>query len=366
MTAQGKYTLKENEADARQRLRAFWAGESLGRPAMAVRVKNPSHVPVEWAGPPLTPKQRDLSPEWFAHVAANELHEALYLAEAMPKARVRYGSGLTVVASLAGGDYDYSETTGTSWTHIMHDIYDRPLPLFDPQHPVMQSLRASVNAVCDAAGRQGLVYPPNLLDGLTTLSNLRNSAELCIDVLERPEMVKAWSRALTDIFIACYEDLYQLCLQRGYGEATSWLYAMAEGRMEAVQCDFAVMLSPAMFDEFAMDDLRRVTEYMDYSLYHLDGTCQMRFLDQLASLKKLNGIQWNPEPAALNRSEPQWIEAYRAIRAKGLSLYIFCTVEQAEEITRQIGPDGLFLELPLFETRDQAEQAMRRIERAVK
>lgn len=366
MAEQGKYTLKENEAEARQRLRAFWTGESLGRPALCVRAKDPRYQPTDFDHPELTPKQKDHCPEWHAYLARRELHEELYLAEAMPKARVRYGSGLTVVAALAGGDYEYAESTGTSWTHPIEDIYDRPLPAYDPQHPVMQSLRASVNAVCDAAGSEGMVYPPNLLDGLTTLSNLRTSELLCLDVVERADDVKAWSKALTDIYIACYEDLYQLCVSRGYGETTSWLWAMAEGRMEAVQCDFAVMLSPAMFREFVMGDLGRVIEYTDYSLYHLDGTCQMRFLDQLASLEGLGGIQWNPEPSAASPALPKWIDAFRAIRDKGLSVYVSCTVEEGEQITRELGPDGLFLEFQPFETRDAAEEAIRRIERAVK
>ena len=45
--------------------------------------------------------------------------------------------------------------------------------------------------------------------------------------------------------------------------------------------DFGIMLSPRMFEQFALPDLYRVTEYMAYSLYHLDGTPQMRFLDLL-------------------------------------------------------------------------------------
>ena len=101
---------------------------------------------------------------------------------------------------------------------------------------------------------------------------------------------------MTTVTIEANEWMYELLLENGHGESGSFFTLMAEGRMEAVQCDFAVMLSPAQFEEFVMPSLRRLTEYMDFSMYHLDGVCQMRFLDQLRSLPKLTGIQWNPEP----------------------------------------------------------------------
>jgi len=61
-------------AEARERLRAFWAGGSLGRPAVAIRVTQPGFQPAPWTGPDLTPKQRDLS----AHCrTAAEAEEAI-------------------------------------------------------------------------------------------------------------------------------------------------------------------------------------------------------------------------------------------------------------------------------------------------
>ena len=134
--------------------------------------------------------------------------------------------------------------------------------------------------------------------------------------------------------------------------------------MESVQCDFAVMLSPTMFDQFVMPDLWRATEYFDFSMYHLDGTGQMRFLDLLRTLPKLNGIQWNPEPPA--GSPALWVEAFREIRQRGFCLHIHCpSVDEAVQITKALGPDGLLLVLQQrFKTEAEAEAAIRRIERS--
>jgi hypothetical protein len=175
--------------------------------------------------------------------------------------------------------------------------------------------------------------------------------------------VRRWSDALTTLYTDAYEHFYRLVADLGYGDTTTWLHVMAEGRFEAVQCDFAVMISPGQFDEFVMPDLRRLTEYLDFSLYHLDGTCQLRFLDLLADLPDLHGIQWNPEPDSGPPTE--WLDAFRDIRSRGLSLYVNCpSVGEAAAVTRALGPDGLFIVLPRFETAAEAEAAIAAVERA--
>ena len=355
------YTLKENEAEARTRLQAFWAGESVGRPALLVTAPNPDHQPDEWSGPEMTLKERDLVPEWHAWRCDQDLKGTLYLAEVMPAATIAWGSHLVTVAALAGAGYEY-DTGGSAWTRAIPGLWERPLPRFDPAHPVARSLDGCLRAVAGVVGNRGYVNPIVMLDGMTTLSQLRRPEQLCLDVIERPDDVCHWRDALARIYVDAYEHFYGIVRELGYGDSCTWLGVTAEGRSEAVQCDFAVMLSPAMFERFPLPELRYLTERMDYSLYHLDGTCQMRFLDMLATLPGLNGIQWNPEPPA--GPPTRWIDAFREIRSRGLSLYVGCTVDDAVEITRQIGPDGLCLNLGGLNSRAEAEEAIERIARA--
>jgi len=356
-----RFTLKTNEAEARERLRAFWAGSSMGRPALAITVKNPVHEPKDWAGPAMDRKTLERTPAWHVFRSQQRLASELWLAEAMPSVDLQVGCNLVLLAVLAGGDYQF-DNGGHAWVQPLDDLWQRPLPKFDPDHPLLQDLTQSLDAVARAVDHRGFVNPPVLgVEPMTLLSLLRTPEQLCLDMVENPQQVHAWRDALTDMYCRAYEHFYQVLLAHGYRETSSWLPAMAEGRFEAVQCDFAVMLSPGMFAEFVMPDLRTTTDYVDYSLYHLDGTCQMRFLDQLRTLPKLNGIQWNPEPAAGLRV--QWIDAFRAIRQTGKSLLIpWCeSVAEAVEITKVLGPDGLMLSLPTFDTVDQAEAAIQAI-----
>ncbi len=361
------FALKENEAEARERLRAFWSGRSLGRPALYAVADRPGFVETPfhaWPGGSRAPepsKENDLTPAWHAWRAEQFLASAEFLAEAMPGAVVRWGALITTLAMWAGGDYEYHSESG--WIKRMPDLYERPPFAFDPAAPMTQAMKRCYEGVAQTVESRGYISAPIMLDALTTMSSFRTPPQLCLDCIERPDDVRRVSDNLTTLYLDGYDDFYRMLAAWGYPDTSSWLLCMAESKAEAVQCDFAVMLSPAMFERFALPDLRRVTDYMDYSLYHLDGVCQMRFLDLLCTLPKLNGIQWNPEPPA--GSPALWLDAFRAIRDRGLALYVTCnTVDEALVITRSLGPDGLMLVLPRFASRHEAEQAIREIERA--
>lgn len=336
------------------RLEAFWNRSSIGRPALKVMVATGQPVQAYDGPMPDSLLERDLWPDTHrarTRQAAGDFH---YLAEAMPGHYLVWGSLLTTLAVLAGGEYEYHES---AWIKPIADILDRPLPKFDPASREACMISRAYQAAREGCPDGQFVTPPLMMDGLSTLGMFRGFEELCTDLLDRPDWVKAWSARLTDMYIEIYEHYYR---QLGYERSLCFFGPMAMGRSEGVQCDFAVHLSPAMFEEFALPDLRRTTDYLDRSLYHLDGTCQLRFLDHLRACPKLTGIQWNPETTEL--CPLKWIHAFREIRRRDFCLMISCTVDDALEVTRQIGPDGLFFMLPPFASLDEAHQAIEKFE----
>ncbi len=341
---------KLHDREAIERLRAFWAGSSIGRPALGITFNDPRVTPDPWPGEALEEKERDLLPDWQAWTVRNAIRQQCRYAEAMPGYHVGWGSYLVTLAVLAGGDYVYHDS---AWILPIPDLYARPLPAFDPEHPTAIELTACYRRVIAEVGIDGFVTPPLMMDGLSTLALFRGTEQLCMDMVDCPELVRSWSAALTSMYIDIYEYYYRLIRD---GRSLCFWGPMAEGRSEGVQCDFAVNLSPEMYEEFVYPDLRRVTDYFDYSLYHLDGTCQLRFLDQLRAMPKLNGIQWNPETTA--GSPVLWVDSLREIRRRGFSLMINTTVEEAVALTRELGPDGLFLLLNGISSEAEAEAAI--------
>jgi len=111
----------------------------------------------------------------------------------------------------------------------------------------------------------------------------------------------------------------------------------------------------------AMPALRRWTASLDAALYHLDGVCQLRFLDLICTLPNLRGIQWAAEPGA--GSPVLWIDTFRKLRERGLVLYIGASVDDALTITKALGPEGLFFSIGDFGTVREAEAAIRAFEK---
>jgi len=68
-------------------------------------------------------------------------------------------------------------------------------------------------------------------------------------------------------------------------------------RMGQMQCDLSVMISPEMFNRFAMPELEELCGFLDVPVYHFDGQEPIRRLDSLLSLQNLRAIhavQFNP------------------------------------------------------------------------
>jgi hypothetical protein len=339
--------------EAAHRLEAFWSCASADRPALCVRARDPNYREEPWPGPDPPCKQLDLRPDWQRHLARQRLGRLRHYAESTPELQVAWGSMLVTLPVLAGGDYAYEG--GGAWILPADGVYDRPLPVFDPNTPIARRLTACYDAIREEAGDRAVVCAPLMLDGLTSLAMMRGTDRLVMDLHDRPDDVASWAAAMNRMFVDIYDYYYR---RLGYGWSVCFGGPSGPGPSDALQCDFAVMISPGMFATFVLDDLKRVGAYMSRTLYHLDGVEQMRFLDMLVTIPNLRGIQWNPQTTyarGLSR-----LDDLREIRRRGMALMINChTPEEALELTDALGPEGLFLRFPEFPTPHEAEAAMR-------
>ena len=151
------FSLKQNENDARERLRAFWAGSSLGRPALAVTALKPDADLAAVNAPVQRSLAHDYDPNWHADQATLKLDNTLFLAEAMPSALLDWGKQLVTVAVLAGGDYAYQDEN--AWIRPMSDIWERPLPQFDPTGENCQAMERCLVKVAQTVKGRGFVNP---------------------------------------------------------------------------------------------------------------------------------------------------------------------------------------------------------------
>lgn len=353
---------------AADRLCAYWQGAPLDRPVLRITVKNPTTSSTPWPHQDMGKRECEYGVSWHAHYAAGQVGRMQHLAEAVPLVGLAFADNVGLLPLLAGGDYAYEKGKGHAWVCSWPDVLKSPLPEFHADHPVVRTLTEGLDAACDAAGDQAVVLPMVLgMDAMTTLSLFLGAEELSMVCLEEPEELDAWINAFDELFIRFHKHMTEHLAARSHYVQSSWQHVSAPGTFESLQCDFAVMISPEMFDRFAMPSLKRLSEYLDYSLYHLDGTCQTRFLKNMTRLPRLDGIQWNPEPG---NTIPGWIDTYKWIKDQGWRLHFnhgdMKHVDNAVAVVKALGPDNLSIALPPFESRQEAEAAIRAIEKASK
>ncbi len=122
---------------------------------------------------------------------------------------------------------------------------------------------------------------------------LRDSQRLAIDLLENPAPViqafaeanRAWLRywqAATGAIHQWIDGYYY------------WMGIWSDQPSTDLQCDFNVLISSRMFDEFFLPYIEEQTRWVERTIFHLDGPGAIRHLDSLLSLPRLDGIQWVP------------------------------------------------------------------------
>ncbi len=103
----------------------------------------------------------------------------------------------------------------------------------------------------------------------------------------------------------------------GRGNAC-WGPVWSPGKGYMLQCDFSYMISPRMFRRFVMPDLEACCAHLDYAFYHMDGKGELAHLDQLFSLERLRGIQWQPgDGQPMAEAWPEVLEAHPPGRKAG-------------------------------------------------
>ncbi len=355
--------LKGNEPEARERLRAFLAGTSLGdRPALWV-VADTKHVAVESValpapGPDLERKAADLDSAWHIRRIESELASTVFLAEAMPTASIVVGTDITNTAVMLGGTYDY--LYGEAIIQHGPRLLEAPVPDFDPTHPFVRRLETIYCAVAEHIGRQAFVNTVTTLDALTTMSQLLGAFELCRELRRRPDWVVERTLDITRLNTAFYQHFYDLLRKLGHGESSAWFHTVVEGRFDCLRADFAVMISPRMFERFVIPQLCLQSESLNHCLFNMDAVEMVRFLRLLSEIPNLDGIYWNPAPR--QRDLREWVETLREIRRLGLVVEVEAMdVDEACFVARALGPDGLLISLPRFASENEALAAIERV-----
>ena len=193
-----------------------------------------------------------------------------------------------------------------------------------------------------------------LLENIDTLASLRGSERLLMDMVLRPEWVENKVAEINHAFFEVYQRIYDLISDDDGGACWGAFTLWAPGKLAKVQCDACAMFSPAMFARFVAPAMTAQCEWLDYSIYHLDGSQCIVHLDQLLAIEALDAIEWTPEPGVPHGGDPHWYPMYRRILDAGKSLQIV-DIRQGDVIPmlEMLGSKGIYFGVNDFENEEQ-------------
>ena len=324
-----------------ERFEAWWHGEIIDRPPLAVRVK-PTR---SWDGPPEHGgclAQRWLDVEYQLERAEAAMRQRDYPGDAFPALVPNVGPELT--ATLLGCPLEFSEHT--SWSRpVVHSfeewngIVGRPL---DFDNPYWQAVERMTHLALERSEGRYLVGVCDLHDNYDTMAALRDPMYLCLDIGDDPDRIAEVAKDLRRVFIEAFARLWRPIKAAGMG-CTTWTSIYHEGPAYLPSCDFWCMVGPELARDRILPDIRAEMAPLERSLFHLDGPDALRHLNLLLDLPELDAVQWTY--GAGNGPASRWMGTFRRILDAGKSVHITGEADDLLKVLEALGPEGLFLDV---------------------
>ena len=357
------FELKPDFEKVMDRYEAWWDCEIIDRPlvCMSFLKEESERVPVPKAKEYSSHREQWMDIEYRVESAAAGLHNTVHFADKLPTAWPNLGP--EIFSSFYGCNMVYGKPTAWSepiledWSQESVDNIQLDLDGF-----YFRKLMEFMDALIDAGKGKFIVGYTDMHGGGDAIAAFRDPQQLCIDMIEHRAEVKALCDRITDEFLQVYDIFYDKLSAAGM-PSTSWTPAASRGKYHIPSNDFSCMISTEMFEETFLPGIIRECQYMDRSIYHLDGPQALRYLDTLLAIPKLHAIQW--VPGAGRDYWGDWVEVYQRIQKAGKALqFPGIKVSELQNLFEVLRPEGVWLSgISGIKNREEAEAALKIISR---
>lgn len=353
------YQFKPDYEQSKQRIEAFWHRELIDRPVVQFALEKPAdqRPPLPVSGH-ATSRERWLDADYQAELALASLGGQEFLGDSLPIAYPNLGPELFSAfygCPIHFGDY------GTSWTDPILEDWGRVDALqFDWDSPYLHKLHEMTDALIEVARDSFIVGMTDWHPGGDAIAAFRDPQNLAADMIEhREEIIRLLDRIEVDYF-KVYDVFYDKLRAAGH-PCTSWTTLIHDGKYYIPSNDFSIMISKKMFDEVFLPGITRECQFLERSIYHLDGPGAIRHLDSLLGIKELNAIQF--VPGAGNEVYERWISLYQKVQKAGKGIQVLCSLQEIERVMETLDPHGVFLSVRDVPNREAGLEMIRRLEK---
>lgn len=335
----------ENWDMIKKRMEAFWNNEVLDRPIVIVQCNKDNNNPFSNARPWKNETIKDwyLNPECILERNLDKFEKTYYAGDAVPIIFPNTGVGALTKYLMPENLLDtHVHYANTVWyTPVLEDL-DTFEIAFNEQNKAYQTELEIIKYLNEQSKGRYLVAQPDNCGCYDILGALRGNEQLMMDFLEDPEAVREAGNKVVDALIACETQMLAAAAEScDGGSAQGWMSTWSPGRHMQMQCDLSVMISHQMYEDFIVEELERVSNWLDHAIYHFDGIEQTRHLDLLLSIKKLNMIQWthvDGQPSILEN-----LHTVHRIQEAGKGILMGVGASDLDTVLNNTSPYGRFL-----------------------
>lgn len=326
----------ENWPDIQKRYIEYWAKENHDRPILNVKAPK-TNQKLRPVSKHATLKERWTDIDYILKCADWEMQNTFFGAEAFPMFWPNLGPD--IFAALYGTDLEFGEDTSWAIPHLTDcQIEEFKGFQLQKQGEYYRKIIEMTDAVVEHAKEKYIAGITDLHPGADGLVSMRGPQELCFDSLDYPEFIKKGSFSLFEGFKEIYEELYKRTTKYQQG-STNWMGIWHPDRWYVTSCDFCCMISEDMFEEAIVEELEAEIEFLDASIYHLDGPGALKHLDRLLKIDKLNGIQW--VYGAGQPTASHWMDVLHKIQDAGKLIQVNVEPNELEFMLQHLRPEGV-------------------------
>jgi hypothetical protein len=344
--------------DAKQRFLAWWEGEGFGRAAIAVTAPRESMKTDPPPAQPDDPVRRWSDLQYIVELNDWQHRNTFYGGEAFPVWNGGY-PGHTAIPTWLGCPITLDTTTGWWDPFLTGDDWRLEDLRLNKEHPWYKFTIELLQTAAEASRGKSIPGVGAFGGCGDTLAACRGTMRLLHDVMDRPDLVRETELYLMDMWCEVYETFYRIVQPVAEG-STCWFDLWSPGKFYASQCDFSYMISPRMFEDIFIPAIERQLEYLDHSVYHVDGVCAFAHVPALCELPRLQAIQIHP--GAGKPSPLHYMDVLKYVQSKRKNLQISLSPHEIEPALAELSSRYLHIST-WCHSEAEARELLRNVER---